>query len=189
VRDDPVALREAFSRAADAADVVITSGGVSLGEADHTKRVMAELGEVLFWRLAMRPGRPLAVGRIGAEGEGGAPAILFGLPGNPVAVMVTFYAFVRDALLAMAGATADPLPTLHATTTAALRKKPGRTEYQRGMLQRGADGRWQVTPTGAQGSGILHSMSQAHGLIVLPHGQGHVSAGDPVEVIPFDGLV
>jgi molybdopterin molybdotransferase len=189
VRDDPAALREAFSRAADAADVVITSGGVSLGEADHTKRVMAELGEVLFWRLAMRPGRPLAVGRIGAEGEGGAPAILFGLPGNPVAVMVTFYAFVRDALLAMAGATADPLPTLHATTTAALRKKPGRTEYQRGMLQRGADGRWQVTPTGAQGSGILHSMSQAHGLIVLPHGQGHVSAGDPVEVIPFDGLV
>jgi molybdopterin molybdotransferase len=189
VRDDPAALREAFSRAADAADVVITSGGVSLGEADHTKRVMAELGEVLFWRLAMRPGRPLAVGRIGAEGEGGAPAILFGLPGNPVAVMVTFYAFVRDALLAMAGATADPLPTLHATTTAALRKKPGRTEYQRGMLQRGADGHWQVTPTGAQGSGILHSMSQAHGLIVLPHGQGHVSAGDPVEVIPFDGLV
>ena len=189
VRDDPAALREAFSRAADAADVVITSGGVSLGEADHTKRVMAELGEVLFWRLAMRPGRPLAVGRIGAEGEGGAPAILFGLPGNPVAVMVTFYAFVRDALLAMAGATADPLPTLHATTTAALRKKPGRTEYQRGMLQRGADGRWQVTPTGAQGSGILHSMSQAHGLIVLPHGQGHVSAGDAVEVIPFDGLV
>lgn len=190
VPDDPDALREAFSRAAEAADVVITSGGVSLGEADHTKRVMAELGEVLFWRLAMRPGRPLAVGRIGASAEGGgAHAILFGLPGNPVAVMVTFYAFVRDALLAMAGAAADPLPTVHATTTAALRKKPGRTEYQRGTLQRAADGRWQVTPTGAQGSGILHSMSQAHGLIVLAHGQGHVSAGDVVEVIPFDGLV
>jgi molybdopterin molybdotransferase len=189
VRDDPEALREAFSRAVDAADVVITSGGVSLGEADHTKRVMAELGEVLFWRLAMRPGRPLAVGRIGAQGQGRAPAILFGLPGNPVAVMVTFYAIVRDALLAMAGATADPLPTLHATTTAALRKKPGRTEYQRSTLQRGADGRWLVTPTGAQGSGFLHSMSHAHGLIVLPHGQGHVSVGDAVEVIPFDGLV
>lgn len=195
VRDDPDALREAFSRAAEAADVVITSGGVSLGEADHTKRVMAELGEVLFWRLAMRPGRPLAVGRIGGigrinQGAGGhAPAILFGLPGNPVAVMVTFYAFVRDALLAMAGATAEPLATLHAVTTAALRKKPGRTEYQRGTLQRAPDGRWQVTPTHAQGSGILHSMSQAHGLIVLAHGQGHVSAGDVVEVIPFDGLV
>jgi molybdopterin molybdotransferase len=189
VRDDPDALREAFSRAAEAADVVITSGGVSLGDADHTKRVMTELGEVLFWRLAMRPGRPLAVGRIGAAGEGRQSAILFGLPGNPVAVMVTFYAFVREALLAMAGATAEPLPTVHATTTAALRKKPGRTEYQRGTLQRGADGRWQVTPTGAQGSGILHSMSQAHGLIVLAHGQGHIDAGEAVEVIPFDGLV
>ena len=192
VRDDPGALRQAFTRAAEAADVVITSGGVSLGEADHTKRIMAELGEVLFWRLAMRPGRPLAVGRIGAttSSDGGSrQALLFGLPGNPVAVMVTFYAFVRDALLGMAGATPEPLPTVHATTTAALRKKPGRTEYQRGTLQRGADGRWQVTPTGAQGSGILHSMSQAHGLIVLPHAQGHISAGELVEVIPFDGLV
>jgi molybdopterin molybdotransferase len=188
VRDDPDALREVFSRAAEAADVVITSGGVSLGEADHTKRIMAELGEVLFWRLAMRPGRPLAVGRIGGA-DGRTPALLFGLPGNPVAVMVTFYAFVRDALLAMAGAAPDPLPTVHATATAALRKKPGRTEYQRGTLQRGADGRWQVTPTGAQGSGILHSMSQAHGLIVLPHAQGHVGAGEVVEVIPFDALV
>ena len=191
VRDDPVALREAFARASEAADVVITSGGVSLGEADHTKRIMAELGEVLFWRLAMRPGRPLALGRIGtatADGHG-RQALLFGLPGNPVAVMVSFYAFVRDALLAMSGATPDPLPTVHAATTAPLRKKPGRTEYQRGTLQRGADGRWQVTPTGAQGSGILHSMSQAHGLIVLPHAQGHVGAGEVVEVIPFDGLV
>ncbi|HYE70313.1 MAG TPA: gephyrin-like molybdotransferase Glp [Aquabacterium sp.] len=191
VRDDPDALREAFSRAAEAADVVITSGGVSLGEADHTKRIMAELGEVLFWRLAMRPGRPLAVGRIGGSSEisgGRRQAILFGLPGNPVAVMVTFYAFVRDALLAIAGATTDPLPTLHAATTTALRKKPGRTEYQRGTLQRGTDGRWQVTPTGAQGSGILHSMSQAHGLIVLSHTQGPVGAGELVEVIPFDGL-
>jgi molybdopterin molybdotransferase len=191
VRDDPMALRDAFSRAAEAADVVITSGGVSLGEADHTKRIMSELGEVLFWRLAMRPGRPLALGRIGAaSAEGpGRQALLFGLPGNPVAVMVSFYAFVRDALLAMSGAKPEPLPTVHAATTVALRKKPGRTEYQRGTLQRGADGRWQVTPTGAQGSGILHSMSQAHGLIVLSHAQGHIGAGEVVEVIPFDGLV
>ncbi len=191
VRDDPAALRNAFYRAAEAADVVITSGGVSLGEADHTKRIMSELGEVLFWRLAMRPGRPLALGRIGtatADGHG-RQALLFGLPGNPVAVMVCFYAFVREALLAMAGATPEPLPTVHAATTAALRKKPGRTEYQRGTLQRSADGRWQVTPTGSQGSGILHSMSQAHGLIVLPHAHGHVGVGEVVEVIPFDGLV
>jgi molybdopterin molybdotransferase len=192
VRDDPDALRAAFASAASAADAVITSGGVSLGDADHTKAIMSELGEVLFWRIAMRPGRPLAVGRIGpragADGEG-TPAVLFGLPGNPVAVMVTFYAFVRDALLTMSGAAPEPLPTLQAVATTALRKKQGRTEYQRGTLQRGADGRWQVAPTGAQGSGILRSMSQAHGLIVLHHGQGHVAAGDLVEVIPFDGLV
>lgn len=189
VRDDEEVLRDVFSRAAESADVVISSGGVSLGEADHTKRTIADLGEMLFWRLAMRPGRPLAVGRIGGTSEGRNPALLFGLPGNPVAVMVCFYAFVRDALLAMSGATPDPVPTVHAATTVALRKKPGRTEYQRGMLQRGTDGRWQVTPTGAQGSGILHSMSQAHGLIMLPHALGHVAVGDVVEVIPFDGLV
>lgn len=194
VPDEPEALRQAFAQAADAADVVITSGGVSLGEADHTKRIMAEMGEVLFWRIAMRPGRPLAVGRIGgAPGDAvdGAArqAILFGLPGNPVAVMVTFYAFVRDALLAMAGARLEPLPMLQAVSTSALRKKPGRTEYQRGTLHRGADGRWQVTTTGSQGSGILRSMSQAHGLVVLHHGQGHVAAGDLVDVLPFDGLV
>ncbi|NRF69925.1 molybdopterin molybdotransferase MoeA [Aquincola sp. S2] len=186
VRDEPDALREAFSRAAEAADAVITSGGVSVGEADHTKRIMAELGEVLFWRVAMRPGRPLAIGRIGRAERS---AILFGLPGNPVAVMVTFYAFVRNALLAMAGAAVEPLPVLQAVSASALRKKPGRTEYQRGTLRPGADGRWQVEITGSQGSGILRSMSQANGLVVLHHGQGNVAAGDLVDVLPFDGLV
>jgi molybdopterin molybdotransferase len=182
VRDDPQTLRAAFSEAATSADAVITSGGVSVGEADHTKQIMAELGDVLFWRIAMRPGRPMAIGRIGH-------AILFGLPGNPVAVMVTFYAFVREALRAMSGASHEPQLLLRAACTTALRKKPGRTEYQRGVVTRGADGRWQVAITGSQGSGILSSMSAANGMVVLHHGQGNVDAGDEVDVIPFDGLV
>ena len=196
VRDQPDALAEAFTQAAACADAVITSGGVSVGEADHTKQVMARLGEVLFWRIAMRPGRPMAIGRLGGrpgpDGRMGAPgreAMLFGLPGNPVAVMVTFYAFVRDALLAMSGATPRVLPLLRAASTEALRKKPGRTEYQRGIVDQAPDGRWQVRITGAQGSGILRSMSEANGLVVLHHAQGDVAAGDLVDVVPFDGLV
>ncbi len=197
VRDEPAALAQAFTQAAACADAVITSGGVSVGEADHTKRIMAELGEVLFWKIAMRPGRPMAIGRIGAVAgasgsmgqPGGQPAMLFGLPGNPVAVMVTFYAFVRQALLAMSGATPQPLPLLRAVSEAALRKKPGRTEYQRGIVRPGADGRWTVRITGAQGSGILRSMSEANGMVVLHHGQGDVAAGELVDVIPFDGLI
>jgi molybdopterin molybdotransferase len=186
VRDDPAALRAAFSEAAASADAVITSGGVSVGEADHTKKIMAELGDVLFWRIAMRPGRPMAIGRITNRGH---EAILFGLPGNPVAVMVTFYAFVRDALRAMSGMGDEPQALLRAACSTALRKKPGRTEYQRGIVSRDADGRWQVAITGAQGSGILSSMSAANGMVVLHHAQGNVNAGDEVDVIPFDGLV
>jgi molybdopterin molybdotransferase len=186
VPDDPAALEAACRSAAENADVVITSGGASAGEADHTKQVMAQLGDVLFWRIAMRPGRPMAVGRIESRGR---EAMWFGLPGNPVAVMVTFYAFVRDALLAMGGATVSPLPMLRATATEAIRKKPGRTEYQRGIVGPGADGRLQVAITGDQGSGILRSMSLANGLVVLHHDQGQVEAGDWVDVLPFDGLV
>jgi molybdopterin molybdotransferase len=183
VRDDPAALRECFGQATGCADAVITSGGVSVGEADHTKRIMAELGEVLFWKIAMRPGRPMAIGRIG---DAGHQAILFGLPGNPVAVMVTFYAFVRDALLRMAGASPQPLPMLRAASVAPIRKKPGRTEYQRGIVSRAADGGWQVAITGSQGSGILRSMSQANGMVLLHHAQGNVAAGELVDVLPFD---
>jgi molybdopterin molybdotransferase len=186
VRDDPQALAEAFSQAAASADAIISSGGVSVGEADHTKKVMAELGEVLFWKIAMRPGRPMAIGRIPS---GGHQAMLFGLPGNPVAVMVTFYAFVREALLAMAGATPQPLPTVRAASIKPLRKKPGRTEFQRGILSPAPDGRgWQVEITGNQGSGILSSMSHAHGLVVLGHEQGDVAAGELVDVQLFEGL-
>jgi len=137
---------------------------------------------VLFWRIAMRPGRPMAIGRIG-------DAVLFGLPGNPVAVMVTFYAFVRDALLAMSGAQVEPLPMLRAACSSAIRKKPGRTEYQRGIVSRDAGGTWRVAITGSQGSGILRSMSEANGLVVLHHEQGNVEAGGAVDVLPFDGLI
>jgi len=186
VRDDPQALEATFRQAAENADAVITSGGVSVGEADHTKQVMASLGDVLFWRIAMRPGRPRAIGRIES---GGRAAILFGLPGNPVAVMVTFYAFVRDALLKMAGAAPEPLLMLRAASVKALRKKPGRTEYQRGIVSRAGDGSPQVDITGSQGSGILRSMSEANGLVVLHHEQGNVAAGELVDVLPFDGLI
>ena len=186
VPDDPAALTAAFRAAARDADAVITSGGVSVGEADHTKQVMASLGDVLFWRIAMRPGRPMAIGRIESEGHA---AILFGLPGNPVAVMVTFYALVRDALLAMSGATPQPLPMLRAASVAPIRKKPGRTEYQRGIVERNAAGDLQVRITGSQGSGILRSMSEANGLVVLHHAQGDVAVGESVDVLMFDGLV
>ena len=182
VRDDPAALRAALSQAATEADAILTSGGVSVGEADHTKRVMAELGEMLFWKLAMRPGRPMAVGRIGA-------CLLFGLPGNPVAVMVNFYAFVRDALLVMSGASTPPLPMLRAASNRRLSKKPGRTEFMRGIVTRAAAGEWQLDVPVNQGSGVLSSMSRANGLVVLGHDQGDVAAGEFVDVLPFAGLV
>lgn len=188
VRDDPDALAATFAEAAASADAVITSGGVSVGEADHTKQVMASMGEVLFWRIAMRPGRPMAIGRIQAQGSA-HQAILFGLPGNPVAVMVTFYAFVRNALLAMSGASSGPLPLLRVPCATPMRKKPGRTEYQRGVLSLQANGQWQVKVTSEQGSGILRSMSQANCMVVLGHDQGQVAAGDMVDVLMFEGLI
>ena len=186
VPDNPCALEATFRAAAENADAVITSGGVSVGEADHTKQVMAQLGDVLFWKIAMRPGRPMAIGRIESNGR---QAILFGLPGNPVAVMVTFYAFVRDALLTMSGAAPNPLLMLKAATVEPIRKKAGRTEYQRGIVSQKADGSLQVTITGSQGSGILRSMSVANGLVVLHHEQGNVDTGGWVDVLPFDGLI
>jgi molybdopterin molybdotransferase len=185
VRDDPRKLEAAFHRAAAGADAVVTSGGVSVGEADFTKQMMAKLGEVVFWKIAMRPGRPMAFGRVRARGRS---AYLFGLPGNPVAVMVTFYHFVRGALLTMMGRSDTDLPLLRVKSQAAMRKKPGRTEYQRGILEL-KNGEWSVRLTGAQGSGILRSMSEANCFVVLGHEQGNVNAGDYVEVMVMDGLV
>jgi molybdopterin molybdotransferase len=184
VRDEPAALETAFRTAAAQADAIITSGGVSVGEADYTKAMMKKLGDVAFWRIAMRPGRPMAVGRIT---QGKRSAVLFGLPGNPVAVMVTFAAFVRPALQSLMGWQAPPLPLLKAKSGEALRKKPGRTEYQRGIVSTNAAGELQVRITGNQGSGVLSSMVQANGLIVLGHSQGNVAVGDEVDVMMFDG--
>lgn len=186
VRDDPAALEAAFRTACETADAVITSGGVSVGEADYTKQIMARLGDVTFWKIAMRPGRPMAFGRIASNGR---DALLFGLPGNPVAVMVTFYHFVRAALHRQMGADVPPLPLIPVRSAVAIRKKPGRTEYQRGVLARAADGRWEVRITGQQGSGVLRSMSEANCFIVLGHEQGQVAAGDMVDVMLFDGLM
>jgi molybdopterin molybdotransferase len=182
VRDDPAELERAFKEAAASADAIVTSGGVSVGEADFTRELLGRLGEVLFWKIAMRPGRPMAFGRIDG-------AYFFGLPGNPVAVMVTFYGFVRDALLALAGRTDDyALPLVRVPCATALRKKPGRTEFQRGILERGASGEWTARITGSQGSGVLRSMSEANCFIVLEHERGDVKPGDLVSVQLFDGL-
>ena len=189
VRDDPALLEAAFGKAAALADAVVTSGGVSVGEADFTKQMMAKLGDVVFWKIAMRPGRPMAFGRIQTQsGTTAKSAYLFGLPGNPVAVMVTFYHFVRGALLHMMGRGDTDLPLVRVKSQSAIRKKPGRTEYQRGTLEQ-KNGEWTVRLTGAQGSGILRSMSEANCFVVLHHEQGSVNAGDSVDVMLMDGLV
>jgi molybdopterin molybdotransferase len=183
VRDDPQLLEEAFAQAANAADVVITSGGVSVGEADFVKDLLNKLGEVVFWKIAMKPGRPLAYGRVGG-------AHFFGLPGNPVSVMVTFYQFVRDALLKLAGEEpVQPVPSFKVPCTSALKKAPGRTEFQRAILTRGVDGQLSVRVTGEQGSGILRSMSEANCFIILPTDQGNVTPGTMVEVQVMEGIV
>ena len=183
VPDVPQALQQAFATAAAAADVVITSGGVSVGEADYVRDLLGKLGEVLFWKIAMKPGRPLAYGRIGS-------AHFFGLPGNPVAVMVTFYNFVRDALLILQGAKdVAPAPTFKATLASPIRKAPGRTEFQRGVLTAQAGGGYAVRTTGEQGSGILSSMAHANCFIVLPVDAGDLEPGTPVDVQLLEGLV
>lgn len=208
VADEPDALEAAFVSAAERSDAIITSGGVSVGEADYTKAMMKKLGDVAFWKIAMRPGRPMAVGQLFRNKLAASPygsseahyaidstlsntgkAILFGLPGNPVAVMVTFLAFVRPALRQMMGANAAPLPLLKARSLEAIRKKPGRTEYQRGCVSTSTQGALWVNTTGNQGSGVLSSMVQANGLIVLHHDQGNVAAGDEVDVMMFDGAI
>jgi molybdopterin molybdotransferase len=188
VADEPAALQATLERAIEEADVVITSGGVSMGDADHTRDVLARMGEVAFWKVAMRPGRPFAFGPL-RRGGGAEPTWLFALPGNPVAALVTFYAFAREALLRLAGATPAPLPTLQARCTSAIRKRPGRTEFQRAVVEPAPDGGWQVRLAGSQGAGVLRSMSESNALLVLRHDQGAVAAGEAVDVWLFDGLI
>ena len=186
VRDDPVALEQTLRNACRQADAVITTGGVSAGDADHTRDLMARLGEVLFWKIAMRPGRPMAFGQINVDGKS---ALFFGLPGNPVAVMATFYFFARDALLQLQGTTPVRLPMIQAISTHAIKKRAGRTEYQRGVMTYNAAGIAHVRLTGAQGSGILSSMSEANCMVVLAHDEVDIQANQPISAIPFAGLI
>jgi molybdopterin molybdotransferase len=182
VRDQPDLLEVALKNASQK-DVIITTGGVSVGEADFVKQLMAKLGEVLFWKIAMRPGRPMAFGKVG-------DAWLFGLPGNPVAVMVTFYQFVQPALRRLMGEP-PPLPplTFRARALSRFATRVGRTELIRGILERDAQGAPVVRSTGSQGSGILSSMSTANCFIVLPPESAGADPGDEVDVLPFSGLL
>jgi molybdopterin molybdotransferase len=191
VRDDRASLEKALRHATETADVVISSGGVSVGDADFTRELMNSLGDVAFWKIAMRPGRPLAFGRLwsGPRAGEGESALFFGLPGNPVAVMATFYFIVREALLALSGATREALCTIRATSTEPIRKRSGRTEFQRGIASRDDDGHFHVVTTGPQGSGVLSSMSEANCFIVLEHERGDIDVGDSVDILPFDGLI
>ncbi|MBI3147097.1 MAG: molybdopterin molybdotransferase MoeA [Betaproteobacteria bacterium] len=183
IADRPELLEHALASASQNADVVITSGGVSVGDADYVKTVLDRLGEVLFWKIAMKPGRPLAYGRVGH-------AHFFGLPGNPVAVMVSFYEFVREALLLLMGQhPVAALPTFRVPCSTPIKKAPGRTEFQRGILEPAADGSWSVRVTGDQSSGILSSMSLANCFIVLSTEQGNVAPGALVEVKLLEGLI
>lgn len=183
VPDDPDLLEKTLLKAASSADVVITSGGVSVGEADYMRLLLDKHGQVVFWKIAMKPGRPLAYGKIGN-------AHYFGLPGNPVAVMVTFYQFVREAMLVLMGQPQPkPLPMFNVVCTEPIRKLTGRTEFQRGILFADTNGNWKVKPTGAQGSAILSSMSLANCFIVLNDDVGNLDAGAMVQVQVLDGIV
>ena len=182
VRDDPALMEQAFAEAAAQADAILTTGGVSVGEADFVKDIMARLGEVRFWKIDIKPGRPMAFGRLGQSW-------LFGLPGNPVAVMVNFYQIVLDALVKLQGV--DPLPvrpSFRVKAAGPIRKLSGRREFPRGVLFQ-ANGEWQVKLSGNQGSGVLRSMAEANCFIVLAEDQGSVAAGDWVEVQPFQGAL
>jgi molybdopterin molybdotransferase len=187
VPDDPVRLRATIDAACDthAVDAIVTSGGVSAGDADYTRAAFAQRGDVAFWTLAIKPGRPMAFGTL-AGTRGSIP--FFGLPGNPVAVMVAFQVFVREALLALAGATPEVRLTMTARCEERIAKQRGRTEYVRGVATRAGDA-WSVRTTGDQGSGILRSMSEANCLIVLGHDRGDVAVGDLVEAWPLRGLI
>jgi molybdopterin molybdotransferase len=183
VRDERDAVEQAFAKAAAEADAIVTSGGVSVGDADYVAETLERAGTVGFWKVAMKPGRPLAFGRIG-------DALFFGLPGNPNSVMATFYQLVQPALQALAGMpNPEPPLTMPAISASALRKKPGRREFQRGVLSRSGDGRLIVRKTGHQGSGVLSSMAAANCFIVLPEDSGPVSEGDEVAVQPFAAFI
>lgn len=180
IPDTEAAVREALTRAGETADLIITTGGVSVGDADYVSRLLQQEGEVGFWKVAMKPGRPLAFGRFGK-------AQFLGLPGNPVSAMATFSLFVRPALQGLSGTEATPPWTLRARLQGDLRKNPGRVDFQRGILERRDDG-WIVRSAGGQGSHQLRSMSMANAYIVLPAESRGAASGDEVDVIPFQSV-
>lgn len=182
VQDEPDLLEKTLLEAARTHDAVITSGGVSVGEADYMKTLLTKHGQVLFWKINMKPGRPLAYGKIGK-------AHYFGLPGNPVSAMVTFYQFVQPALQALSGAAFQAPILLRAKCVSPIKKAPGRTEFQRGILFQAGDGSYQVKTTGNQGSGILSSMSTANCFIVLDETTGNCAAGETVNVQLLQGII
>lgn len=182
LEDNPASLFNSFHEASDYADMIISTGGVSVGETDYTKAALQASGQIKFWKVALKPGRPLAFGNINN-------AVFFGLPGNPVSVMVTFYQFVLPALEKMSGITNKPIaPVFLARTTQDLRKKPGRTEILRGIIEQDDGGAWLVKTTGQQGSGILSSLSLANAFIILDHESSSIKAGEWVKIQPFAGL-
>jgi molybdopterin molybdotransferase len=182
VRDRREDLEQAFQLAAAQADAIITSGGVSVGEADFVTETLDKIGEVGFWTVAIKPGRPIAFGRVNGK-------LFFGLPGNPVSVMVTFYQLVQPALAILAGQATPAVPMrVTAVLESRLKKKPGRREFQRGVLSTGPDGGYWVAAAGRQGSGILRSMAHANCFIVLPEEAGTTEPGTEVLVQPFQGL-
>ena len=182
VRDRREELERALLAAAAQADAIITSGGVSVGEADFVTETLERIGKIDFWTVAIKPGRPIAFGRI-------ADALFFGLPGNPVSVMVTFYQLVRPALQWLMGlAKPEPPMLVTAVCESRLKKKPGRREFQRAILNRDRDGAYRVRAIGHQGSGVLRSMADANCFIVLPEDTGTLEAGSQVQVQPFAAL-
>ncbi len=182
VRDSREDIEAAFLRATELADAIVSSGGVSVGDADFVKEMLEKLGKVNFWKIAMKPGRPLAFGKV-------KNAYFFGLPGNPVSVMATFYQFVQPALLKLMGRALTPPVLFKVRCISKLKKMAGRIEFQRGILETDSTGNLIVRSTGEQGSGILSSMSQANCFIILPVECGNVEPGTLVDVQLFEGLV
>ncbi|MGL5388823.1 MAG: molybdopterin molybdotransferase MoeA [Serratia sp. (in: enterobacteria)] len=183
IRDNQEALRAAFIQADSEADVVISSGGVSVGEADYTKQMLDELGKVSFWKLAIKPGKPFAFGKL-------QHAWFCGLPGNPVSAALTFYQLVQPLLAKLAGHTEWQLPPrLKARALTPLKKSPGRLDFQRGIFSSNAQGELEVSSTGHQGSHVFSSFSQGNCFIVLERDRGSVAAGETVEIEPFNALL
>ena len=183
VADDPNKIRDAFEAAIAQVDVIISSGGVSVGDADYTKKVLKSLGKINFWKVAIKPGKPFAFGSFNKTQN--EPCWFFGLPGNPVSAVVTYHQLVLPTLRYLAGEKIEPALTLNAITQSPLKKQPGRADYQRGILQEVA-GENIVHSTGNQGSGVLSSIACANCYIFLEQESGSVAKGEKVQVIPFD---